>query len=55
MSGGRILFSPHAAVFLFCAVCVVIIGFYLFLWHMNEGFHRVFAASHTVYACLYVL
>lgn len=35
---------PHAA-FLLCAVCVVIIGFYLFLWHKDEGFHRVFAAS----------
>lgn len=45
MTGGRVLFSPRAPILLFCAVCVVIIGFYLFLWHKDEGFHRVFAAS----------
>lgn len=55
MTGGRILVGPRAAVFLFCVGCVAIIGFYLFLWHMGEGFHRLFAASRTVYACLWVL
>lgn len=48
ITGVRVWVSPRVAAFLFCAICVVIIGFYLFFWHMDQGFHRVFAASHTI-------
>lgn len=43
------LFSNvYSATPLCCAVSVIIMGFYLFPWHMDEGFHRAFVASHTI-------
>lgn len=40
--------NVYSSASLCCAVSVVIMGFYLFPWHMDEGFHRAFVASHTI-------
>lgn len=40
--------AVHSGASLCCAVSLVIMGFYLFLWHEDEGFHRAFVASHTI-------
>lgn len=36
-----------------CAVSVVIMGFYLFPRHMDEGFHSSFVSSHTISSCFF--
>lgn len=46
--------NVYSAASLCCAVSVVIMGFYLFPWHMDEGFHRAFVAFHTISSCLCV-
>lgn len=46
--------SVYSAASLCCSVSVVIMGFYLFPWHMDEGFHRAFVAFRTISSCLCV-
>lgn len=41
-------FYVYSASSLCFSVSVVIMGFYLFPWHTDEGFHRDFVASHTI-------
>lgn len=54
ISGDGGFSNVYSAASLCCAVSVVIMGFYLFPWHMDEGLHRAFVASHTISSCLCV-
>lgn len=53
--GGGLFFDPpmYILLALCCAVLVVIMGFYLFPRHMDEGFHSSFVSSHTISSCFF--